>query len=370
VLHAFAGAKKRGVDVKIVVDEKQNANNEPREANIAAISQEGIQELVIPRESNASYISHNKFIVLRHKDQSKAVWTGSTNISQGGIFGQSNVGHVVEDPTIAEHYLDYWNLLAEDQDAKELRPWNEASTQLPADPSQLKQGTSLVFSPRESLDALNFYADCMRSAKQGVFLTAAFGINTALKNVLKEKKEFLRYVLLESIYVQKGRQRIKDKDIVILMKRDPNDRFAVGAYLTKDVLGKWVAEQLSGLNKWVKYFHTKFMLVDPLGSDPLVITGSANFSDASTTKNDENMLLIRGEPRVADIYLTEFMRLFQHYEFRSRVMRVSANLAVENVDEENTVEKGPGAPLDETDDWWKRFFVDDSPRAKERIMFS
>ena len=50
-----------------------------------------------------------------------------------------------------------------------------------------------------------------------------------------------------------------------------------------------------------------------------MITGSANFSDASTRKNDENMLVIRGDRRVADIYLSEFMRLFNHFQFRGLV---------------------------------------------------
>jgi phosphatidylserine/phosphatidylglycerophosphate/cardiolipin synthase-like enzyme len=57
--------------------------------------------------------------------------------------------------------------------------------------------------------------------------------------------------------------------------------------------------------------------MDPLGEDPLVVTGSANFSKASTNDNDENMLIIRGDQRVADIYFTEFNRLFNHYYFRS-----------------------------------------------------
>jgi phosphatidylserine/phosphatidylglycerophosphate/cardiolipin synthase-like enzyme len=52
------------------------------------------------------------------------------------------------------------------------------------------------------------------------------------------------------------------------------------------------------------------MLVDPLCDDPLIITGSANFSDASTTKNDENMLVIRGDTRVADIYLRVHATLY------------------------------------------------------------
>jgi phosphatidylserine/phosphatidylglycerophosphate/cardiolipin synthase-like enzyme len=48
-----------------------------------------------------------------------------------------------------------------------------------------------------------------------------------------------------------------------------------------------------------------------------VVTGSANFSTASTNDNDENMIVIRGNRRVADIYYTEFNRLFYHYYFRS-----------------------------------------------------
>jgi hypothetical protein len=47
------------------------------------------------------------------------------------------------------------------------------------------------------------------------------------------------------------------------------------------------------------------------------VTGSANFSTASTNQNDENMLVIRGNTRVADIYLGEFMRMYNHLSFRS-----------------------------------------------------
>jgi phosphatidylserine/phosphatidylglycerophosphate/cardiolipin synthase-like enzyme len=57
--------------------------------------------------------------------------------------------------------------------------------------------------------------------------------------------------------------------------------------------------------------------MDPLSDNPVVVSGSANFSDASTSENDENMIIIKGDTRVADIYYTEFMRLFNHYYFRS-----------------------------------------------------
>jgi phosphatidylserine/phosphatidylglycerophosphate/cardiolipin synthase-like enzyme len=61
------------------------------------------------------------------------------------------------------------------------------------------------------------------------------------------------------------------------------------------------------------------MLIDLLGDNPIVITDSANFSKASTIRNDESMIVIRGDQRVADIYLTEFMRLFTHFRFRGKV---------------------------------------------------
>jgi len=38
-----------------------------------------------------------------------------------------------------------------------------------------------------------------------------------------------------------------------------------------------------------------------------VVTGSANFSAASTNANEENMMVIRNSTRIADIYLGEFM---------------------------------------------------------------
>jgi phosphatidylserine/phosphatidylglycerophosphate/cardiolipin synthase-like enzyme len=58
------------------------------------------------------------------------------------------------------------------------------------------------------------------------------------------------------------------------------------------------------------------MLIDPLGAHPTVVIGSANFSAASTDTNDENMIVIKGNDQVADVYLGEFMRLFSHYAFR------------------------------------------------------
>src|SRR5262249_52689626 len=89
---------------------------------------------------------------------------------------------------------------------------------------------------------------------------------------------------------------------------------------------------------FVFFVHTKFLLIDPLSDDPLVCSGSANFSSNSLLQNDENMLLVRGDTRVAGIYMTEFDRIFRHFYFR--------DIANELHDKGDAAK---GAFLDETD---------------------
>ena len=100
----------------------------------------------------------------------------------------------------------------------------------------------------------------------------------------------------------------------------PNVVIAIGNRIPLNGFDRWLGELDRITNKVnVHWIHLKFMLVDPLSEDPIVVTGSANFSEASTTTNDENMLVIKGNKRVADIYLGEYMRLYSHYAFREAV---------------------------------------------------
>src|SRR5439155_12902125 len=111
----------------------------------------------------------------------------------------------------------------------------------------------------------------------------------------------------------------KSTEKFVVLNASNNVYKAWGSYL-QDPVYQWAKETnagILGLNEHVSYIHSKFLLHDPLGDDPIVVTGSANFSDASTNDNDENMIVIRGSQRAADIYFTEFNRLFNHYYFRS-----------------------------------------------------
>ncbi|MBD9651898.1 hypothetical protein IB267_26425 [Ensifer sp. ENS09] len=58
-------------------------------------------------------------MVLLPKDEGRKpqVWTGSTNLSMGGVHGQTNVGHWVRDADLAKAFESYWKLLAGDPGA-------------------------------------------------------------------------------------------------------------------------------------------------------------------------------------------------------------------------------------------------------------
>jgi phosphatidylserine/phosphatidylglycerophosphate/cardiolipin synthase-like enzyme len=108
--------------------------------------------------------------------------------------------------------------------------------------------------------------------------------------------------------------------------RDPMVQLAVGAIGAPDSLSGWASEKLTGFNGHVPFLHTKILLLGPLSQRPTVITGSANFSTASTTGNDENMLVITGDTDVADVYFTEYNRVFDHFYARWWAQRLSQNV--------------------------------------------
>ncbi|MCA1593877.1 MAG: phospholipase D-like domain-containing protein [Acidobacteria bacterium] len=348
-LEEFKTASQNGADVKIVFDARQSASKKsPNAENRKAIDEAGIEAITIPREANSSYISHNKFIVLLRDDKPIQVWTGSTNITQGGIFGHSNVGHIVRDSKVAASYLEYWKQLSDDAAAKELRLWNENATPVPETiPSP--HSTTTIFSPRPTLEALEWYTERMDKASSAVFFTAAFGVNDLFAEVLAKHKDYLRYVLLES----------EGKDMESL-RREAANRVAVGNVLGSGAFDRWLKEKTTGLNTHVKYIHTKYMLIDPLDDDPLVITGSANFSNASTKNNDENMLVIRGDKRVADIYLGEFMRLFNHFYFRYIAKR----------GDEPDSETGKKRFLATDGSWLEPYYQKGTTKRMERLYFA
>ena len=353
VLDVVKEALDNGVDVQIVYDARKD---NPKLKNVAAIQAKGLDGVSFGRSRPKSYISHNKFMVKLQGGLPISVWTGGTNFSEGGIYGHSNVAHVVEHPDIARRYLDYWTALSRDLNSGPMKDEVERISPLPQ--GEPPNGTIALFSPRRNLGALNWYADLAKAATDGLFMTFAFGMNDIFKDVYRNGMAPMRLALMEKKIrpMKAGPERDAEIAAIDALMAMPENVFAIGNFIRTDGIDGWVKERLTGLNSHVRFIHNKFMLVNPLTTDPVVIAGSANFSDASTRKNDENMVVIRGNLRVADIYLGEFMRLYTHHRFRGWLAR-----------------QDPGNPPVmkplRTDDWWASAFGN-THRATRRRYFA
>lgn len=364
---ALQEAQARGVDVRVLYDGNANPPQAdgsvfPRDDNRATAAAAGIGALCTERVTRSDVksppIAHHKFIVHLLHGKAQAVLTGSTNFSRGGVYGQSNVVHVAKGKAVAAKYLACWNLIAVNPAPAELKAALAALNELPAEPLP-RAGSSCVFSPQGSDATLAWYAALAKAAPGALFMSFAFGMGTPFKEAYRDGAAPLRYALLDKLLgpgVRKEQRRAAEDEMLALRKQVAN-RFAVGNRIVTNAFDRWLKEKLTGLNTHVQFIHTKYMLVDPLGDDPIVISGSANFSEASTLRNDENMLVMRGLPRVADVYLGEYMRLWNHYAFR-----------------EWLTERARGVPLafkhlDTTDRWWKQYFGN-SARSRQRAYFA
>lgn len=294
-------ARDRGVKISLILDGKQYGDK-----NKESVEENGIADLVKTWRTNAK-IPHNKFLV--HCDaQGKPlkVWTGSTNISEKGIFGQCNTGHAVQNKDVAAKYLRYWKALEPDPERSDLK---KAVMELQADLSvkQLPKNISVFFSPRSSEMMLDVYAQLVAEATEMVCGIFPFNVNERFQRAFNLEKSFPRYIIVDK---KNNAFQANDRDLDI----------AVGAYIKESRLDQWVQETSAGKLFYggTDFVHNKILLIDPLGKTPIIVAGSANFSPASTDENDENMLVLKGirYKREADIYFTEFIRLFDHFNFR------------------------------------------------------
>jgi phosphatidylserine/phosphatidylglycerophosphate/cardiolipin synthase-like enzyme len=364
VLNALHDAKARGAAVEIVFDDI-DGDTGPHGANEDAITLANIKAICTPRTNGT--LMHNKFMVLTEKNKPVAVLFGSTNLTENGIYGHANCTHIVESPVIAATYLEYFKMLKTDPvttgRGNAYKQWTIDHTPAPA--TTFEDGMAPVFSPRANLDALTWYGDLAGAAETALFMTFAFGMNAVFKTLYGRADNVLRVGLMEKEW------NGANKDVQIAAIRAiqalPNVVIAIGNRIPLNGFDRWLGE-LDRITDHVNvhWIHLKFMLVDPLSENPTVVTGSANFSDASTKTNDENMLVIKGNTRVADIYFGEYMRLYSHYAFREAV-RIF-------------LDKNPGAtPADmkqgfliEAGDWTRPYFdpADTSARMARRLYFA
>jgi phosphatidylserine/phosphatidylglycerophosphate/cardiolipin synthase-like enzyme len=375
VLKALKRALDRGVDVQIVY----HYTKKDKDANLTAIGKAELPEFVtragkkiqVLYVRTRTAIPHNKFIVKLVGGKPTQVWTGSTNFTDTGFFGQTNVGHLVTDTDTATTYLKYWTTLAKDPPHKQAL---KNALDLTANPANALTASSIAmfFSPRTADNMLDWYGQRIVNSAAFAMMTIPFNVATPILTALGTKRDAMRLVILEDVPTSEvdkaeklNRGKLAFSNGAILGKDFIKYKTSFGGAQVTPIpnsdLDQWfVNEELARPtnNGHVFFVHSKVLLIDPLSDDPLVCSGSANFSKNSLTANDENMLLIRGETRVADIYMTEMDRIFRH--FRSRdIINEQASAGVHN----------PWRLLDPTDQWIESNFKEGNYKNNRRLLF-
>lgn len=294
-------------------------------------------------------IMHNKFAVLNRVDANGnytpvAVLAGSTNWTENGCYRQANVVHISRNPSIIEDYAQLYETLIKTRDDRgATKRWINKNNEIPTSPERFAG-----FSPRSNLTDIKLVEKLIQSAKRDVIFSTAFKLRDEIEDALLGEPD-------DSI-LRLGIQNSSSSKITGI-HRDRSAYFTASALLPGGLEG-WLKET-SGKQKGNIRVHTKAIVIDVTSDLPMIISGSHNFSTNASESNDENYMIIRQDLDVADVYLCEIMRIYDHYRFRFSA-------------KEKRKAGEPDAPpsLVGDDSWTDPYFQANSLKEFDRIRFA
>ena len=337
VVDLLKEAARRGVRVRVVYHGRKGDKQ-------TKVNEDFLKELPISLKlaRRTSSIFHQKFVVLSRLqgDETRkpvSVLSGTTNFTPNGVYRQANVIHIVEDPNLATEYLGLFNLLFDGGTRRQTKRYIDDQNPLS------KASRQVVFSPRSGFGDLDEVGAILRRARRDVIFCTTFKLHAKITAALLpgEHDRVIRYGLQNSRSSITGVHRYAD--------------FVVKAYLKKGLEG-FLKESTAGQRGNI-LIHLKTIVCDFTSNHPVIISGSNNFSASGSSKNDENMLILRGETGACDTYACEMMRLYDHYRFR--------------FNQASRTGRGPRKRLTlaVNDSWTDRYFKPDSHKALERERF-
>ena len=276
------------------------------------------------RMSAPRALAHNKFLVICGADKSpQAVWTGSTNWTMTGLCTQANNALLIDNPAVAQFYLDQWKTLA--ADGNDSPPALYQSNAEPRTTPKAKN-TTVWFTPmREGLD-LEQASELIRGAQQGI-LFAMFnpGPRGTLLNDIIELASPSSPSFKPDLYIQGvvNQNPGTAKNPVVLFNRGERIDANADVVLPAAIPGRFAYWQKEVLKLPTAHamVHSKVVIVDPYGPNPVVMTGSHNMGPKASGVNDENLVIITGNGDLASQYAGKIMEIYAQYRWRQSVQK-------------------------------------------------
>jgi phosphatidylserine/phosphatidylglycerophosphate/cardiolipin synthase-like enzyme len=303
---------------------------------------------LIDRMVSEGHFAHNKFVVFCDSDgKPLRVLTGSTNWTTSGLCTQANNGIVIDDPGVAADYLSAWNRIRDAGSAytPELISGNSSATTHEVD------GCSLTpwFAATSDAQDLDYARNLINAAKEGIlflfFNPGAYATDphkwTLLQNVLSRQQEG-EPSFDENLYVR----GVVNQEIAGLTEpaappaapataaagavapTTPVTLFSGSAApkrLGHDVLVPHNIKQQ--FHTWEKELlgasmvniHSKVIVLDPFGENPVVMTGSHNLGFKASHANDDNLMIVQGNAPLAAAYAINIIAIFETYRWNNYV---------------------------------------------------
>jgi phosphatidylserine/phosphatidylglycerophosphate/cardiolipin synthase-like enzyme len=242
------------------------ADEDPGRGQFAMLENAGIEV----RADTRTALMHNKFWIF----DGQILWTGSTNITENGIFDQDNNTLVITSPELAAIY---------EVEFQEM--WNGE------------------FGPRSTSQLANQDTVVNGSAIHVVFTSEDHAIEEAivpLLNTAQTSIRFLAFSFTDFPMAQAMIDRAKAGVNVAGVFEKVGSDTAAAELRTLYCAGVPARRDGNG-----GFMHNKVVIVD----ERYVVTGSLNFSTNAETSNDENVLIIDNVD-IAKLYMREFERIW------------------------------------------------------------
>ncbi len=339
---------------------------------------------VFDRMVTGAHFAHNKFVVFCDSNgKPQQVLTGSTNWTSSGLCTQANNGLIINDPDVAQDFLDAWNRLkaAGNTYPPALIQGNSTSKTFMVDGCKVTPW----FAATSAAQDLDMARKLIDGAQDGIlFLFFNPGTFqqvpekwTLLQNILERHNPsnpdcnanlYMRGVVNQTIAgltpgaapAKGGANPLHDPSTpapVTLIKGGgdtppiPLGQSVLVPHNIKSQFHNWEQELLGAS---MVNIHSKVIVIDPFGAHPVLMTGSHNLGYKASTENDDNLVIIEGNGPLAAAYAINIIAIYQSYRWNSYVEAHRADPKVWHGLVDNDVwQTGylTGAPLAETKFW-------------------
>jgi phosphatidylserine/phosphatidylglycerophosphate/cardiolipin synthase-like enzyme len=279
---------------------------------------------VIDRLVSGNHFAHNKVIIFFDKSGAPAsVWTGSTNTTVTGLCTQVNNGLLIKDPATAAAYKTRWDELKDAGNGYPASLMVQGST--PAQTSLNGAAITAWNAPCNGFVDLNDAQKYIRAAKQGVLFlmfNPGTGGGDRAESLLQDIQDlgsnglYIHGVINQAQTPGKPTSPTEANATVQLTQNNkllpPVSTAAITPHAITESTKTWFHQEF-GFS--LVMIHSKVIIVDPFGDNPVVMTGSHNMGPKASAMNDDNLVIIRNAPGLAQEYAVNILGVYGHYKW-------------------------------------------------------